>query len=38
MNPPPIVFLADVDTQTVERIGDLLSHDLPELLLPEVTR
>ena len=23
---------------TVERIGDLLSHDLPELLLPEVTR
>ena len=23
---------------TVERIGDLLTHDLPELLLPEVTR
>ena len=23
---------------TVERIGDLLAHDLPELLLPEVTR
>ncbi len=23
---------------TVERIGDLLTHDLPELLSPEVTR
>ena len=23
---------------TVERIGDLMTHDLPELLSPEVTR
>ena len=49
MTPAPVVFLVDVDNTlldndrvqadlTVERIGDLLSHDFPKLLSLEVTR